>query len=375
MQHKAGTIVGGKRLNPFERFLTLWVGLCMVIGVLLGKALPGFIDGMRRLEFGKGSQINVPIAVLIWLMITPMMMKVDFAAIRNVGRKPRGLLVTLFVNWLVKPFSMALIAYVFFRYVFGAWISPEEASQYIAGSIILAAAPCTAMVFVWSYLTDGDPAYTLVQVSVNDLIMLVLFAPIVRFLVSGASSLDVPFHVLLYSVIVFIVIPLAAGVILRRYFIRRRGAVWFEQVLLPRFAPASMAALLATLVLIFGFQADNITQKSFHVVLIAIPILIQVYFNSSLTYGLMRLFDVEYAVAAPGALIGASNFFELAVATAIALFGPSSGAALATVVGVLIEVPVMLSVCAVCNRTRHWFAVSPAGARGAGEALAETVRR
>ena len=375
MADKADTIAREKRLNPFERFLSLWVGLCMVVGVLLGKALPGFIDAMRRLEFGEGSQINVPIAVLIWLMITPMMMKVDFAAIRNVGRRPRGLLVTLFVNWLVKPFSMALIAYLFFRYVFGAWISPEEASQYIAGSIILAAAPCTAMVFVWSYLTDGDPAYTLVQVSVNDLIMLVLFAPIVRFLVSGASSLDVPFHVLLYSVIVFILIPLTAGVILRRYFIRRRGAVWFEQVLLPRFAPVSMGALLATLVLIFGFQADNITQKFFHVVLIAVPILIQVYFNSSLTYGLMRLFGVEYAVAAPGALIGASNFFELAVATAIALFGPSSGAALATVVGVLIEVPVMLSVCAVCNRTRHWFAVSPAGARGAGEALAESVRR
>ncbi len=375
MADRTDTIAREKRLNLFERFLSLWVGLCMMVGVLLGKVLPGFIDGMRRLEFGEGSQINVPIAVLIWLMITPMMMKVDFAAIRNVGRRPRGLLVTLFVNWLVKPFSMALIAYLFFRYVFGAWISPEEASQYIAGCIILAAAPCTAMVFVWSYLTDGDPAYTLVQVSVNDLIMLVLFAPIVRFLVSGASSLDVPFHVLLYSVIVFILIPLTAGVILRRYFIRRRGAVWFEQVLLPRFAPVSMGALLATLVLIFGFQADNITQKFFHVVLIAVPILIQVYFNSSLTYGLMRLFGVEYAVAAPGALIGASNFFELAVATAIALFGPSSGAALATVVGVLIEVPVMLSVCAVCNRTRHWFAVSPAGARGAGEALAEIVRR
>jgi len=375
MADKADTIAREKRLNPFERFLSLWVGLCMVVGMLLGKALPGFIDAMRRLEFGEGSQINVPIAVLIWLMITPMMMKVDFAAIRNVGRRPRGLLVTLFVNWLVKPFSMALIAYLFFRYVFGAWISPEEASQYIAGCIILAAAPCTAMVFVWSYLTDGDPAYTLVQVSVNDLIMLVLFAPIVRFLVSGASSLDVPFHVLLYSVIVFIVIPLTAGVILRRYFIRRRGAVWFEQILLPRFAPVSMGALLATLVLIFGFQADNITQKFFHVVLIAVPILIQVYFNSSLTYGLMRLLNVEYAVAAPGALIGASNFFELAVARAFALFGPSSGAALATVVGVLIEVPVMLSVWAVCNRTRHWFAVSPAGARGAGEALAETVRR
>ncbi len=374
MTHTTVPPLADKRLGVFERYLSLWVGLCMVVGVLLGKALPGFIDSMRRLEFGQGSQINVPIAVLIWLMITPMMMKVDFAAIRSVGRRPRGLLVTLFINWLVKPFSMALIAYLFFRHVFGAWILPEEAAQYIAGCIILAAAPCTAMVFVWSYLTDGDPAYTLVQVSVNDLIMLVLFAPIVRFLVSGASSLDVPFHVLLYSVIVFIVIPLTAGVILRRFFIRRRDAVWFERVLLPRFAPVSMGALLATLVLIFGFQADNITQKFFHVVLIAVPILIQVYFNSSLAYGLMRFFKVEYAVAAPGALIGASNFFELAVATAIALFGPGSGAALATVVGVLIEVPVMLSVCAVCNRTRHWFAASPAGARVAAEALTGPVQ-
>src|SRR5512137_3193138 len=248
----------------------------MVVGVLLGKLLPASIDGMRRLEFGQGSQINVPIAVLIWLMIIPMMMKVDFAAIRNVGRKPRGLLVTLFVNWLVKPFSMALIAWVFFRYIFAAWIPPAEASQYIAGCIILAAAPCTAMVFVWSYLTDGDPAYTLVQVSVNDLIMLVLFAPIVRFLVSGASSLEVPFHVLLYAVIIFIVIPLTGGVLLRGYFILRRGAIWFEQTLLPRFAPVSMLALLATLVLIFAFQADNITQKYVHVILIAVPILIQV---------------------------------------------------------------------------------------------------
>ncbi len=375
MADRADTSAHEKRLNPFERFLSLWVGLCMMAGLLAGKAAPAAINSLRGLEFGAGSQINVPIAVLIWLMIVPMMMKVDFAAIRNVGRRPRGLLVTLVVNWLVKPFSMALIAYLFFRQVFGAWILPEEASQYIAGCIILAAAPCTAMVFVWSYLTDGDPAYTLVQVSVNDLIMLVLFAPIVRFLVSGASSLEVPFHVLLYSVIVFIVIPLTAGVILRRYFIGRRGAVWFEQTLLPRFGHVSMGALLATLVFIFGFQADNITQKFFHVVLIAIPILIQVYFNSSLAYGLMRLFKVEYAVAAPGALIGASNFFELAVATAIALFGPSSEAALATVVGVLIEVPVMLSVCSVCNRTRHWFAASPAGARGAGEALAGSVRR
>ncbi len=375
MAHSAVAATAEKRLNAFERYLSLWVGLCMVVGVLLGKVLPGFIDAMRRLEFGEGSQINVPIAVLIWLMITPMMMKVDFAAIRDVGKRPRGLLVTLFVNWLVKPFSMALIAYLFFRYVFGAWITPDEASQYIAGSIILAAAPCTAMVFVWSYLTDGDPAYTLVQVSVNDLIMLVLFAPIVRFLVSGASSLEVPFHVLLYSVIVFIVIPLTAGVLLRGYFISRRGAIWFEQTLLRRFAPVSMLALLATLILIFAFQADNITQKFFHVVLIAVPILIQVYFNSSLAYGLMRLFKVEYNVAAPGALIGASNFFELAVATAIALFGPGSGAALATVVGVLIEVPVMLSVCGVCNRTRHWFAATSAIPQGTGKTLAEPARR
>ncbi len=344
-----------KTLGVFERYLSLWVGACMVAGVLLGKLLPGLTDGLRRLEFGEGSQINVPIAVLIWLMITPMMMKVDFAAIRNVGRRPRGLFVTLFVNWLVKPFSMAFIAWLFFRHVFAAWIAPAEADQYIAGVIILAAAPCTAMVFVWSYLTDGDPGYTLMQVSVNDLIMLVLFAPIVRFLVSGASSLEVPFRVLLYSVGIFIVIPLLMGAGLRSWFVRQRGVVWFTETLLPRFAPVSMTALLSTLVLIFAFQADNITSKSLHVILIAIPILIQVYFNSSLTYGLMRLFRVQHAIAAPGALIGASNFFELAVATAIALFGPGSGAALATVVGVLIEVPLMLSVCSVCNRTRHWF--------------------
>jgi arsenite transporter len=344
-----------KRLNVFERYLSLWVGLCMVAGILLGETVPAFMNGLRGLEFGAGSQINIPIAVLIWLMITPMMMKVDFGALRNVGRRPRGLFVTLFVNWLVKPFSMAAIAYVFFRHIFAAWIPAADADQYIAGCIILAAAPCTAMVFVWSYLSDGDPAYTLVQVSVNDLLMLVLFAPIVRFLVSGASSLHVPFEVLLYSVLVFIVIPLAAGVLLRWWWMRARGRAWFEQELLPRFAPVSMAALLATLVLIFAFQAQNITTKTLHVALIAVPILIQVYFNSSLTYGLMRLARVEYAIAAPGALIGASNFFELAVATAIALFGPESGAALATVVGVLIEVPVMLSVCGVCNRTRHWF--------------------
>jgi ACR3 family arsenite transporter len=344
-----------KRLNPFERYLTLWVALCMAAGLALGRWLPQVMQALRGMEFGAGSQVNGPIAVLIWLMIVPMMMKVDFAAVRGVGQRPRGVLVTLFVNWLVKPFSMALIAWVFFRLVFARWIAPADADQYIAGCIILAAAPCTAMVFVWSYLTDGDPAYTLVQVSINDLIMLVLFAPIVRFLVSGASSLTVPFSVLLISVLVFIVIPLVVGAGLRLWLVGTRGQAWFEQSFLPRFSPVTIGALLATLVLIFAFQSENITGRAFHVVLIAVPILIQVYFNSSLAYGLMRLLRVPYAVAAPGALIGASNFFELAVATAIALFGPGSGAALATVVGVLVEVPVMLTVCAACNRTRHWF--------------------
>jgi ACR3 family arsenite transporter len=327
----------------------------MLAGVAVGKLVPESVQLLRSFEFGQGSQINVAIAVLIWLMITPMMMKVDFSSIRNVGRKPTGLLITLVVNWLIKPFSMALLAWIFFRFVFAGFISPSEADQYIAGCIILAAAPCTAMVFVWSHLTNGDPAYTLVQVSVNDLIMLVLFVPIVQFLVSGASSLTVPFDVLVYSVAIFIVIPLVAGTLLRRFLVSRHGKAWFEQELLPKFAPMTIAALLATLVLIFAFQADNITGRFFHVVLIAIPITIQVYFNSGLVYGLMRLLNVEHAVAAPGALIGASNFFELAVATAIALFGPESGAALATVVGVLVEVPVMLSVCSACTRTRHWF--------------------
>ena len=347
------------RLAFFERYLSAWVGLCMLAGVALGKAAPAVVAGLRSLEFGRGSQINIPIAVLIWLMITPMMMKVDFTSIRNVGRKPAGLAITLAVNWLVKPFSMALLAWLFFRVVFAAFVSGAEADQYIAGCIILAAAPCTAMVFVWSHLTNGDPAYTLVQVSVNDLIMLIAFVPIVQFLVTGASSLTVPFRVLLSSVVVFIVVPLAAGTLLRRWLIGSRGRAWFEKTLLPRFAPVTITALLATLVFIFAFQADNLTGRFFHVVLIAIPITLQVYLNASLTYGLMKIFRVEHAVAAPGALIGASNFFELAVATAIALFGPESGAALATVVGVLVEVPVMLSVCSACNRTRHWFSFQP----------------
>ena len=354
-----------RRLGFFERYLTIWVFACMVAGVLLGKYVPGVTGALRHLEFGRGSQINLPIALLIWLMIYPMMLKVDFGSVLGVGRRPGGILVTLFVNWAVKPFSMALLGWIFFKHLFLPFMGPELADQYVAGTIILAAAPCTAMVFVWSYLTVGDPAYTLVQVSLNDLIMLVLFAPLVGLLVGGVSNLHVPFKVLLYSVVAFILIPLAAGSLSRFALIRLKGREWFERSCLTGFRPVTTAALLATLVLIFAFQADNLTDRFLHVVLIAIPILIQVYLNAGLAYGLMRFFRIPHDVAAPGALIGASNFFELAVAVAIALFGPDSGAALATVVGVLVEVPVMLSVCAACNRTRHWFeAFPPAAAEG-----------
>jgi ACR3 family arsenite transporter len=343
-----------RRMNIFERYLTVWVAVCMVVGVLVGRTFPGLTEFLSKLEFAEGSRVNVPVAVLIWLMIFPMMLKIDFTSIMQVGKNPRGLFITLFVNWLVKPFSMALLGWLFFRVVFSAWITPTMADQFMAGVIILAAAPCTAMVFVWSYLTDGDPAYTLVQVAVNDMIMLVLFVPIVGLLL-GVTGVPVDFRVLLYSVIFFVVIPLALAYLTRRILITIRGEKWFNDEFVAFCAPITVVALLVTLVLIFAFQAENITQKAFFVVLIAIPILIQVYFNSSLVYALMKLFKVPHCVAAPGALIGASNFFELAVATAIALYGPGSGAALATVVGVLVEVPVMLSVCNICNRTRHWF--------------------
>ncbi|MDB6058578.1 MAG: arsenical-resistance protein, partial [Verrucomicrobiales bacterium] len=301
-----------------------------------------------------GLQVNVPIGILLWLMIYPMMLKVDFGAIGGVARKPKGLMVTLFVNWLVKPFSMAFLAWLFVQHLFAPWIEPEAAKSYTAGLIILSAAPCTAMVFVWSYLTDGDPAYTLVQVAVNDLIMLVAFAPIVMFL-CGVAHVIVPAKVLITSVVVFIVIPLSAGWLTRSILLKTHGKEWFEKTFLPKFQLVMISALLLTLVLIFAFQAENLTHRWFAVLLLAVPIVIQVYFNSGLVYLLMKALKVEHSVAAPGALIGASNFFELAVAVAITLFGAHSGAALATVVGVLVEVPVMLSVCSVCNRTRPWF--------------------
>jgi arsenite transporter len=294
------------------------------------------------------------VAVLIWLMIYPMMLRIDFAALRGVGRRPKGILVVLLVNWLVKPFSMALLAWLFFKHAFAGIIGPDLADQYTAGTIILAAAPCTAMVFVWSYLTDGDPAYTLVQVAVNDLIMLFAFAPIVLFLL-GVSNITVPYDVVFYSVLLYVVIPLAAGVVSRTVLLRAYGRRGLEAEFLPRLKPVAIVALLTTLVIIFAFQGEVILSRLPHVVLIAVPLLVQVYFNAGLTYGLARWLRVPHSVAAPGALIGASNFFELAVATAISLFGLTSGATLATVVGVLIEVPVMLSVCSFCNRTRAWF--------------------
>ncbi|WCJ57840.1 ACR3 family arsenite efflux transporter [Fontisphaera persica] len=343
-----------KKLNFFERYLSLWVILCMGAGVALGKLAPGFMKTLGQLEFGTGSQVNVPIAILIWLMIYPMMLKIDFGSLVGVTKRPKGLLVTLFVNWLVKPFSMAFFAWLFIQTLFARWIDPETARNYTAGLIILAAAPCTAMVFVWSYLTDGDPAYTLVQVAVNDLIMLFAFAPIVMFL-CGVANVIVPSKVLITSVVVFIVIPLAAGYLTRTVLLKSHGREWFEQKFLPRFHPVTVLALLATLVLIFAFQAENLTTRWFAVLLLAVPILVQVYFNSSLAYFLMRWFKVPHNVASPGALIGASNFFELAVAVAITLFGPASPAALACVVGVLVEVPVMLSVCRICNSSRAWY--------------------
>jgi len=343
-----------KQMNIFERYLTIWVAVCMFAGVVLGKLFPGLTAALSAMEFAEGSHVNIPIVVLIWLMIFPMMLKIDFSSILQVGKNPKGLFITLFVNWMVKPFSMFLLGLLFFKVIFAQWISPEQADQFMAGVIILAAAPCTAMVFVWSYLTDGDPAYTLVQVAVNDLLMLVLFVPVVGLLL-GVSGVPVNYETLVISVCLFVVLPLAVAYFIRRSIIASRGIDWFENRFVAFFQPITIIALLITLVTIFAFQAENITEKAFFVVLIAIPILIQVYFNSGLVYGLMKFFKVPHNVAAPGALIGASNFFELAVATAIALYGPGSGAALATVVGVLVEVPVMLTVCNICNRTRHWF--------------------
>ena len=333
----------------FERYLTVWVALCIVAGVALGQLWPGVFQGIAAMEI---AQVNLPVGVLIWVMIIPMLLKIDFGALGQVRSHLRGIGVTLFINWAVKPFSMALLGWIFLRHVFAPWLPPEQIDSYIAGLILLAAAPCTAMVFVWSQLCRGDPYFTLSQVALNDTIMVVAFAPIVALLL-GLSSITVPWDTLLTSVGLYIVVPVVLAQLWRKALLRK-GVKHFERVV-GRLGPLSIAALLLTLVLLFAFQGEAIIDQPLVIALLAVPILIQVVLNSALAYWLNRRLGVHHCVAGPSALIGASNFFELAVATAISLFGFQSGAALATVVGVLIEVPVMLAVVAVVNRSKGWY--------------------
>jgi ACR3 family arsenite transporter len=341
----------GAQMPFFERYLSLWVALCIVAGIALGQMFPGMFERLGGMEI---ASVNLPVAVLIWLMILPMLLKIDFHSLVEVRQHWKGVGVTLFINWAVKPFSMAFLAWVFIRNLFAGWLPPDQLDSYIAGLIILAAAPCTAMVFVWSNLSDGHPGFTLSQVALNDLIMVFAFAPIVALLL-GISSIHVPWDTLFLSVVLYIVLPVIAASIWRRWLTRdEQGEARLKRVL-DRMHPVSLSALLVTLVLLFGFQGSQIIAKPVIILLLAIPILIQVYFNSGLAYWLNRKFGVQHCVAAPSALIGASNFFELAVAAAISLFGLQSGAALATVVGVLVEVPVMLSVVWIVNRTRPWY--------------------
>ncbi len=338
-------------MGIFERYLSLWVGLAIAAGVALGKALPGLVQLVARLEFAR---VNLVVAALIWLMIYPMMLKVEPRCVADVGRRPRGLMLTLIINWLIKPFTMAGLATLFFRYIFAGLVPPTEAAHYIAGMILLGVAPCTAMVFVWSDLTKGDPAYTLVQVTVNDLILVIAFTPIAGLLL-GVTDLRVPWATLFTSVVVFVVLPLAAGLVTRRRLLGRADGSAAVEKLATRLKPTSILGLLLTVVLLFAFQAETLIAQPMRVLLIAVPLLLQSYGIFAIGYGLARALKLEHAIAAPAALIGTSNFFELAVAVAISLFGLSSGAALATVVGVLIEVPVMLSLVRFANRTREWF--------------------
>ena len=334
-------------MGLFERYLSVWVGLCILAGVALGNVLPHVFEALAGVEV---AQVNLVVAVLIWIMIYPMMVQVDFASIRSIGARPKGLIITLVVNWLIKPFTMAALGWVFFRFLFADLVDPQTAGEYIAGMILLGVAPCTAMVFVWSQLTEGDANYTLVQVSVNDVIMIFAFAPLAAFLL-GVTDIVVPWNTLVLSVVLYVVIPLVAGVLTRRV-LRQPDTTRRLDALLMKLKPYSMVGLLATVVLLFGLQAGTITSQPLDIVLIAIPLLIQTYGIFAVAYLAAKWWRVEHAIAAPCALIGTSNFFELAVAVAIGLFGLNSGAALATVVGVLVEVPVMLSLVAIVNRTR-----------------------
>jgi ACR3 family arsenite transporter len=337
-------------MSVFERWLSLWVALCIVAGTALGWLMPGFFALVASAEV---ANVNLPVAILIWLMIVPMLLKIDFTALGRVREHWRGVGVTLFINWAVKPFSMFALGWLFIGYLFAPLLPQDQISSYIAGLILLAAAPCTAMVFVWSNLCEGEPHYTLSQVALNDPIMVFAFAPIVGLLL-GVASITVPWNTLLLSVVLYIVVPVVAAQLWRRGLLASGGAVALKQVL-DRLQPLSLTALLATLVLLFGFQGERILAQPVVILLLAVPILIQVYFNAGLAYWLSRRFGVAWCVAAPAALIGASNFFELAVAAAISLFGLDSGAALATVVGVLVEVPVMLSVVSIVTRSKGWY--------------------
>lgn len=338
-------------MGYFERFLSIWVGLAILMGVGLGLVVPDVFVIVSKLDL---AGVNLVVALLIWLMIYPMMLKVDPSCIKDVGKKPRGLILTLVVNWLIKPFTMAALGVLFFEHIFSSFITPADAQQYIAGMILLGVAPCTAMVFVWSNLTKGDANYTLVQVSINDLIMVFAFAPIAGLLL-GVTSIEVPWKTLVTSVLIFVVVPLAAGLITQRFLNRDR-----VERLGKRLKPTSILGLLLTVVLLFGFQAETIVAQPLHVAFIAVPLLIQSYGIFAVTYGMSRVLKLPFDVAAPASMIATSNFFELAVAVAISLFGLNSGAALATVVGVLIEVPVMLSLVAFANRTKGWFPKPPA---------------
>lgn len=338
-------------ISVFQKYLTVWVIICMVIGVLIGKFLPQIPDFLNRFEYAK---VSIPMAILIWLMIYPMMMKVDFQSIKNVGKNPKGLFVTWITNWLIKPFTMYGIASLFFFVVFKAFITPDLATEYLAGAVLLGAAPCTAMVFVWSSLTKGDPAYTVVQVATNDLIILVAFIPIVKFLL-GVSNVTVPWDTLILSVILFVVIPLAGGMLTRYLVTKKKGKDYFENTFVKKFDGITTIGLLLTLIMIFSFQGNVILENPLHIVLIAVPLILQTFLIFAIAYAACKLLKLPHKIAAPAGMIGASNFFELAVAVAVALFGTTSPAALATTVGVLTEVPVMLFLVKVANSTKGWF--------------------
>lgn len=340
-----------KGLGFFERYLSIWVALCIVVGILIGKFIPAIPNTLNKFEY---ANVSIPVAILIWLMIYPMMLKIDFSSVVNATKKPKGLIVTCVTNWLIKPFTMYLIAYFFIRIIFSRFIPDNLATDYIAGAVLLGAAPCTAMVFVWSYLTKGDAGYTLVQVAVNDLIILIAFTPIVAFLL-GVSNVTVPYDTLFLSTILFVVIPLTFGYLTRRSVINNKGIEYFEDVFLKKFDNVTIVGLLLTLVIIFSFQGEIILNNPLHIVLIAVPLTIQTFFIFGFAYAWAKIWKLPHDIAAPAALVGASNFFELAVAVAISLFGLKSGAALATVVGVLTEVPIMLTLVKIANNTRHWF--------------------